>query len=131
MAQAAAKDKPETTGGEPTGAQRAKIATLIEQLGIEPPEVSTQDEATKLIEELNRLADEGGDTPQADADADADADTTDAGTTGKTVKERPGDDLSPEQVQQLFERAVSDFGAALRIVFDVEELQPSQTPGVV
>lgn len=45
--------------------------------------------------------------------------------------EQQGDEPSPEQVQAQFDMAVNDFKATLCEVFGVEELQTSETPGVV
>jgi len=131
MAEAQTKDKPEAVVKEPTGAQRAKIATLTEKLGIETPEVSTQEDATKLIEELTRLSDESAETPGEPETPGPDEDEEDAEAEGEPAQPPTDNGLSVEETQKLFDRAVGEFGAALRIVFEVEELEPSQTPGIV
>lgn len=131
MAQTATKDKPDTAGKEPTGAQRVTITTLTAKLGIEPPDVATQEDATKLIEELTRLSDESAETPGEPDPSGLNEDEEAVEAENEPAQPSPDDGLSAEASQKLFDRAVDEFGSALRIVFDVEELQPSQTPGVI
>lgn len=130
MAETRTKEQQGKTDGGPTGAQLAKIAALTEQLGIEQPDVATQEDATKLLEELTRLADESAEPTGDAAEPGAGDGAKDDAPTGKGATPQDDDGLSPEQAQQLFDRAMRDFAAALCIVFGVEELESSQTPGI-
>lgn len=49
----------------------------------------------------------------------------------ETPEPKPTATPSPEQTQRKFERAVSAFRAKLCEVFEVEDLEPTATPGVV
>ena len=131
MAQAQTKDKPGSASEEPTSAQLGTLASLVDQLGIEAPEVTTAAEAQSAIEDLQALVDKRGEQPAAD-DEPAPVDPS-GPDDPEAAAAQPSDDdeVSAEETHRLFNKAVDAFGSALRVVFGMEELEVAQTPGIV
>lgn len=115
----------------PTEAQRAQLAALTEELGVEPPEITSAAEAQSAIEALQASKQEPEPEPEP---VDGDPESEDEGAEQQESEEaqaRSGVERSAKQTQAMFDRAVRGFHERLCVVFEVDEMQAASTPGVI
>lgn len=125
------KTKPQAEKDAPTEAQLAQLASLTEELGVEAPEIATADEAQSAIEALQAAKQEPEPEPNPDAEPDPEEEAEEEQAAAEEAQARSGAERSDKQTQTMFDRAVRNFGQALCVVFEVEELTPTSTPGVI
>jgi hypothetical protein len=125
------KPKTEAKKDAPTEAQLVTLAALTEELGVEAPEITTAAEAQSAIEALQGLSAETEPTPEPQAEPDPEEEESEEQHAAEEQQARSGSERSDKQTQQMFERAVSKFRDSLRVVFEVDDLQPASAPGVI
>jgi hypothetical protein len=125
------KTKTEAKKDAPTEAQLATLAALTEDLGVEAPVITTASEAQSAIEALQGLSAETEPGPEPQAEPDPEEEESEEQHAAEEQQARSGSERSDKQTQAMFERAVGRFRDSLRVVFEVDDLQPASAPGVI
>lgn len=126
-----AKEKTEQAKDAPTEAQLATISALEADLGTTFPEPATAAEAEAMIESMRAQAEEQEPEPEPSADDEAEEAEAEEQAAAEEAQARSGAERSDKQTQQMFDRAVNKFRETLCVVFEVDDLQPAGTPGVI